>query len=60
MEEKKLEVKTWQDIFNECLSRVGNVNFKQLVNPKLFEDLKKETSEETTKVIQANIEVRRS
>lgn len=56
MEEKEKEQKSWQEIFNECLSGIENVNFKQLLNPKLFEDLKKETSEETTKVIQANID----
>ena len=56
MEEKEKEQKSWQEIFNECLCGIENVNFKQLVNPKLFEDLKKETSEETTKVIQANID----
>ena len=56
MEEKKLEAKTWQYIFSECLKLVIPVNFKQLGNPGLFEDLKKATTEDAKKSIQANID----
>lgn len=56
MDEKKKEKPTWQDIFNECLGRIEKVNFKQLENPKLFEDLGKITSEEAKKSTQEQID----
>lgn len=56
MEEKKKESTTWQAIFKECLDSIERVNFKQLENPKLFEDLAKSTSEEAKKSIQEQID----
>lgn len=56
MEEKKKVQKTWQDIFEECLGSIGKVDFKQLENPKLFDDLGKASSEEAKKSIQEQID----
>ena len=56
MEENKKESTTWQTIFKECLDSIEKVNFKQLENPKLFEDLAKATSEEAKKSIQEQID----
>lgn len=56
MEENKIVQKTWQDIFEECLRCIGKVDFKQLENPKLFDDLGKASSEEAKKSIQEQID----
>ena len=56
MEEKKKEQKSWQDIFQECLGGIRMVDFKQLGNPKLFNDLSTSTSEEAKKSLQEQID----
>ena len=56
MEIEKKEQKTWQDIFEECLGCISKVDFKQLENPKLFDDLSTSTSVEAKKSLQEKID----
>lgn len=56
MVEKKIDQKSLQDILQECLECIDRVDFKQLENPKLFDDLRKASSEEAKRSLQEQIE----
>lgn len=56
MKVKKIEQKSLQDILQECLECIDRVDFKQLENPKLFDDLRKASSEEAKRSLQEQIE----
>lgn len=48
-------IPSWQEIFSKCLDSISVVNFKQLDNPQLFEDLLAASSDDAKKSIRENI-----